>query len=175
VTRLAACALAALLLTGCSPARVKGSQSAPRPVYTLSIVSGNDQSGKAVLQPITFNVGGGSVQSVPPSGSVALPLALVVLVIDAQGKPADGVYVQFVDPASLTSGPPDYGSTVMGLGTATSGDAVTFANATQPQPAVHGQAACSAQPYRIGTFPVSCSVVASSGTSNTVVFEVTGQ
>lgn len=166
VRAIAACALA--LLLGCSPSRRPSTAQAP--TYTLAVVSGDGQSGVAVLQPVTFNVGGPSTQTVATPKSSALPLPLVVSVTDQYGRPADGVVVVFSAPAA--QGPPLYGEDVIGLGTEDT-DA-SLRTSTFSFPSTHGEAAASAQPYRIGTWTVDCAVDPRFGTSNVVTFVVTG-
>jgi hypothetical protein len=175
--------LALLTLFGCASIRgtnptsliSTGTATVVSNTYTVSIVSGDGQSGYAVIQPITINFipPGSTPPPTPPAHapSVVLPLPLVVLVTDQSGKPCDGILVNFSDPS--TTGPPLYGHAVTGLGTATTGDAVPFNN-LNPFPATPGEAAVTAQPYRIGTFPVYCQVDPSAGSSNVVAFFVTG-
>lgn len=165
VTTLAACALAAFLLAGCSPAHARSSSTfgPSHGPYTLAIVSGDHQSGVAVLQPVVIS--GGVLVPAAPSLNRPLPHPLVVEVRDARGVLVDGVLVMFSDPTP--------GLGVIGLGQNTTGLATTF---TDGQAFGHelGRAAVEAQPYRVGSFPVECRVDPASGSSNVVVFEVTG-
>lgn len=156
------------LLLGCSPATRHGYDSPTGPTYSLSIVSGDHQIAPAVIQPITVSVGPGSstTQNVtPPAIATVVLLPLVVEVRDSHGQLVDGVLVVFSDPDPATS--------VLGLGTETTGQAVFFSDGTS-FPATHGQAATHVKPYRIGTWSVNASVDPSSGTSNSVSFSVTG-
>lgn len=152
-----------LLLAACSPSTNTGFESPTGQSFTLSIVSGDNQSAVAVVQPVVLNLGGPASQPVTPSRSTPLAAPLVVLVT-RNGLPVDGVLLRFSDPDPQTG--------VIGLGTMTSGYDVTTPSWSFP--ATRGEAAMSAQPYRQGVWPVTVSVDPSAGTGNVLTFRVTG-